>query len=762
MKTSDNYKFELFNHVNNGVMVLDEECRVLFWNNWLYLHTGVCVDEISRKELVEIFPDVNLKKLKRKMNQTKMMKAPAYYQGFNDRYLIPVQVKSLTGQFYDVMQQDVTVSYLEDEDVYLVTVYDCTPYLEVEQKLNRMAEINKKHSQSKSEFLAHTSHELRTPLNSILGFIELLKSTSLSVEQREYLNVLQDSSNSMLDIVNSVMSISEVEKGVLEFKPTECSIHDTVKSSAELFYAKALQKSIRLVCFIDPELPAKVFADSSKIRQILLNFISNAVKFTPEEGEVYVKAELVSAETGVAEIKFSVKDNGAGMNKEFTDKIFMPYEREQTDEYFEGSGVGLYICSKFAELMQTEIKVESAVNEGSEFSFVIKSKILDGRSFAYAERSGDLAVSVVLKEDKGAVTETLSKYMQSLGMPNKVFKKFSDIIEENAKGRRFSAVNVIAECDELCKDATLLEKMGDMKIVCLSDTHCETHRNNAHGDKLVTYRGILDPRSFLLAVKEAYKKDPAGRIDTNKRVLVMEDNYNNQLLMKVIFEKLGAATDIVSNGESGLMYFKQHKYDLVLIDINMPIKDGLETMTAIKEYAEKENADIPPVYALTAHALKEKQVEYLSYGFDGYLVKPISVSVIKQLLDVAAPVEHTVSAISPSGMIEYIMLNMLENAEIESEDVERLLDIFFKSIYNDLDELEYNVKNELHAKIKSKAHYIKGQFLSFYLKDMAASMEKLEEHGLDIGIEYALQLVGGIRKNVKGLSEQLAVFRESN
>jgi len=106
MKTSDNYKFELFNHVNNGVMVLDEECKVLFWNDWLYLHTGVSVNDISRKELTETFPNVNLKKLKRKMNQTKMMKAPAYYQGFNDKYLIPVPLKSLTGQFYDVMHQD--------------------------------------------------------------------------------------------------------------------------------------------------------------------------------------------------------------------------------------------------------------------------------------------------------------------------------------------------------------------------------------------------------------------------------------------------------------------------------------------------------------------------------------------------------------------------------------------------------------------------------------------------------------------------------
>jgi len=762
MKTSDNYKFELFNHVNNGVMVLDEECKVLFWNDWLYLHTGVSVNDISRKELTETFPNVNLKKLKRKMNQTKMMKAPAYYQGFNDKYLIPVPLKSLTGQFYDVMHQDVTVSYLEDEDVYLVTVYDCTPYLEVEQKLNKMVEINKKNSQSKSEFLAHTSHELRTPLNSILGFIELLKSTSLSSEQREYLNVLQDSSNSMLDIVNSVMSISEVEKGVLEFKPTECNIHDTVKSSAELFYAKALQKSVRLVCFIDPELPAKVFADSSKIRQILLNFISNAVKFTPEKGEIYVKTELINSDSGMAEIRFAVKDNGAGMSKDYIDKIFTPYEREQTDEYFEGSGVGLYICSKFAELMQSKIEVESTPDKGSEFSFVIKSKILDGRSFAYGEGSSDLAVSVVLKEDHGPVQETLSKYMSSFGMPNKVFKKFTDVIEENDRGRRFSAVNIIAECDELCKDASLLEKMGDMRIVCLSDNHCETHRNNAHGDKIVTYRGILDPRSFLLAVKEAYQKDRAAHMDTNKRVLVMEDNYNNQILMQVIFEKLGAATDIVSNGESGLMYFKQHKYDLVLIDINMPIKDGLETMLAIKEYSEKEKVDIPPIYALTAHALKEKQVEYLSYGFDGYLVKPISVSVIRQLLNVSESVGTPEKSISDGSLIEFIMLNMIENAEIERHDVERLLDIFFKSIYNDLDDMEHHVANGQHEKLKSKAHYIKGQFLSFYLKEVASSMEKLEEQGLDIGSEYAMQILKNTRKYVNDLGDQYKSYRASN
>lgn len=754
MSISNNSEYKLFNHVNNGVMVLDEECKVLFWNDWLYINTGVSSDDIVSRELSEVFPEIKIKKLRRKMMQAKTMKAPAYYQGANDKYLIPAQLKTITGLYYDMMQQDATVTYLDDKYTYLVTIYDCTPYLEIERKLNRLAELNEKHSQTKSEFLAHTSHELRTPLNSILGFIELLKSTRMSEDQLGYLNVLQDSSNAMLDIVNSVMSISEVEKGVLEYKPTECSIYDTVKSSAELFYAKAMQKSIRLVCYIDPALPSKVFADASKIRQILLNFLSNAIKFTPDNGTIYIKTVHKGISEGFSEILFSVSDTGVGMNKEFIDKIFTPYEREQTGEYYEGSGVGLYICSKFAELMQSEIKVKSIEGEGSEFSFTVSSRVLDSEPEHYEIVTSGEPLGILIPEGSGPVEETLKCYMSSLGIE---YRELSCIHSSQEAAAELPEVIIITECMKLCESIDNCEVFKSKKIICLSDSHCDTENTSNHIDTVITYRGILDPRSFELVVNEAYKAKEDSVSASDKRVLVMEDNYNNQMLMKVIFEKLGAVCDIVSNGESGLMYCKQNSYSLILIDINMPIKNGLETMEALKLYAEKNNVSLPPVYALTAHALKEKQVEYLSYGFDGYLVKPISVSTLKQLLYGTGV--RSVSVNSTEGIIDHIIESMCLYADIENDDVERLLDIFFKSIYNDLSEIEQSIHNGDDNAVKSKAHYIKGQFLNFYLSEMASDMENLEEYGSDIGVSESLDIITGIRARVKDISEQLAVYR---
>jgi len=768
MSISNINNVELFNHVNNGVMVLDAECGLLFWNDWLYLHTGVRSEDVVGKLLTDIFPDINAKKLTRKMNQAKLMSAPSYYKGANDKFLIPIEQKSLTEQHYEFMQQDVTVSYLADNDCYLVTIYDCTPYLEIEQKLletNKknieLADINKKHSATKSEFLAHTSHELRTPLNSILGFMELMKTTRLTSEQRDYLNVMLDSSNSMLDIVNSVMSISEIEKGVLEYKPSECNFINIVKSSAELFYAKALEKSISLICFIDPKIPSSLYADGSKIRQILLNFISNAIKFTPEFGAIRVKAELTKLENGFADIKLSVKDSGVGMNDDFIKKIFMPYEREQSEEYFEGSGVGLYICSKFAGLMHSVINVDSVNGEGSEFSFVFRSKVLNGSTFSEVVNINGSRLGILLHDENSFLAETIKSYIHSFGVEFVEYSTVEEVIHDVENGLNTPDVLIVTECDELCIEENVISRLNNVPIVCLTNKLCSTYADSSHGEKLIKYRGILDPKSFMLAIKDAIQGRVVTGAEREKRVLVMEDNYNNQELMKVIFGKLGAIVDVASNGETGLLYFKQHKYDLVLIDINMPIKNGIETIKAIREYIAKHPAEFPEIYALTAHALKEKQEEYIDIGFDGYLVKPININILKQLLNGSEEVgelgiEHSEK---DENIIEYIRQSMYDNADIEWDDVERLLDIFFKSIYSDINEVKAALEVGNTKVVSTKGHYVKGQFLSFRLFNLADMISDIEKFHIPLEKHKALELVEELNVKVKYIQESFENYR---
>jgi signal transduction histidine kinase/CheY-like chemotaxis protein/HPt (histidine-containing phosphotransfer) domain-containing protein len=754
---------KLFDNINNGVCALSEDLRVEYWNEWLSVNTGIKSDDITGKHIHDFFTDMDTEKLKRKMNYAKMLKSPSYYHAAIDKYLIPIHFKRLTGRKFDRMRQDVVITYLTDYSKYLCVIYDNTSYLEIERKLQDnnskledYAKLAQKYSESKSAFLANTSHELRTPLNSLLGFIELLKTTELTKEQTDYLNIIHDSSYAMLDIVNTVMGISEAEKGIVAFKPAECSIMDTVRAATELFYAKAFSKRINLTCYIDPNIPVKLYADCSKIRQILLNFISNSIKFTPETGFVDVAAKLMKIKDGKAYIEFSVEDTGAGISEEFQKKIFVPYEREDTGIYFEGTGIGMHICAQFAELMGSRISLRSTVGEGSRFSFVLAADIINSATYAEETDIKDISITVLTMDSQDSMSRVIISYLDAVNASYSVYSSAEEIPQDKNPD-----VLLVAGCVNLCSNSFAVDELPAKKVICFSRLKCNKEHEVIRNPKIITYRGIFDPKSIYLCISDAAVEITHSYSTDKKRVLVMEDNPNNQKLMKVILEKMNCEVDLAINGEAGFILFKQYRYDLIFIDINMPVKNGRETITAIKEYSSSADIALPRIYALTAHILDDVKNEYLSMGFDGYLKKPVRVDTIKNLLtDLKIGGRQSyLPKPAAENKVEFIRKNMEKFAELEWENIQSLLEMFLGSIFTELSDLSRVARSESRENLKKKAHYLKGQCMSFYLEKETAILSRIEYE--DLSLDELNSLINDLKNEISILEQQYSEYEPS-
>ena len=366
----------------------------------------------------------------------------------------------------------------------------------------------KKANRAKTIFLANMSHEIRTPLNGILGFIKLLKEESLSPKQKQYVNIIDTSANTLLHTINEILDMSKIQSGKFELESVKFDLFETLNNVQNLFIARANEKNIEFILDIDNDLPYTVISDEIKLKQVLSNLTGNAIKFTPENGKVKLSAKILDKNDKKVKVKFSVSDTGIGISKEAQNKIFEPFMQAEnsTTRKFGGTGLGLAISKEIVKLLGGELKLESEVGKGTTFYFELE--------FDYSD----------------------------------------EIIE---------------------KEEEVILKSG--------------------------YQG---------------------------KILIAEDNEINQQLIKALFEQREVSINIVENGKLAVEAVGKEKYDLIFLDINMPIMDGMEACKLIKETGLN-----TPVIALTANALSGDREKYLSIGFDGYLAKPIDIKELDNILD---------------------------------------------------------------------------------------------------------------------------------
>jgi len=583
---------------------------------------------------------------------------------------------------------------------------------------------------AKSFFLANMSHEIRTPLNSILGFSQLLKKNGLGKnEQIDYVEIINRSASSLLVIINEILDISKIESGKLELENSFFEPSHEFTTVAELFSTLANEKNISYILYLDPNLPKKIYGDSLRIKQILINLISNAIKFTPIKGEIYVEIKVLEKKD-TCKFSVCVKDSGIGIELNKQKNIFKPFEQANNTitRKFGGTGLGLSISHNVLELMNSKIELISEINKGSTFSFVLETKYED-EEICYAKELSNLSIGLYTND-----TRNISKHI----------KITQHYIKEYAKTSLVNKVENISNYDVLIvtyTDYTSLKKESfviptiiiNSENINLFDLKVLTKILKTPITPTKTYNSILDVLQIPNNIENTFQeKTNEEGVMFNGNVLIAEDDETNQQLIQILLESKGITVDIVNDGKEAIEFVtkfnKEQSIDFILMDINMPLLDGIKAAKKIKEYETQYKLKHIPIIALTANALIGDKEKYLKLGMDNYLSKPIKSLELQNILCKHLRKTNDIKKVSK------IHYSFEDSAKLIGISTEKFITIFKKFITNFNDKfntLKLLIRNNEFDEIRSQAHSLKGASGNLNIMEMYDIFEKIEIHSKD-------------------------------
>jgi len=485
-----------------------------------------------------------------------------------------------------------------------------------------------KANKAKSTFLANMSHEIRTPLNGIIGMAEILKDSQLSPIQKDYLMTIDSSSQTLLMLINDVLDLSKIESGNLVISPHTSNVKEVLFDTASLIVAKAQAKKIEIDIQIDPELPALVKLDEHKLRQVLMNLASNAVKFTAA-GKITLALQSKVLDTEHIALSFSVKDTGIGIDSGKHGKIFEAFQQEDNDttRNFGGTGLGLSISAKIVSLMGGNIAITSIKGEGSDFHFTIAV----GIEKIQPKPAESVYQAIVVNPDD---TQFLRFELAKLGIES---TECADINCVAACVKVNSIIIYNQQETELAKIElqTLRQKVGDTPILVARSNHREQF-NYAHlVDGYITkplfgLRLINMINDLNLQVETETDCDTTSTL-ANRAILLVEDNLINQKVASININQLGLDVILAKNGQEAIdLYAENHQHiNLVLMDCMMPVMDGFDATIGIREYEVSYSLSRIPIIALTASILEDDIQRCFDSGMDDYLPKPFKKEIFR-------------------------------------------------------------------------------------------------------------------------------------